>query len=179
MNPIYIYLTLQSFLSIQYHYPALTCIDFQSSSPTHHQTVLLLPSVPPPTHYTEASHMHARFQVISTLSPPFQVKNIKEVMQVCNFRSLKNNPEKKITALVQEMSDNFKRLFSQTTEDYTAPSSEFTNMRLQMGQILFYTFLEHILLDEKKRDIDLEVRFHFHVFLRVCMFDEFWIFSVE
>ncbi|KAB7496710.1 Retinoblastoma-like protein 1 [Armadillidium nasatum] len=72
------------------------------------------------------------------------------------FRSLNNNPEEKIKILVREMSNNFSNLYSQATEDYTAPNSTFTKMRLDLGQILYYTFLEHILMDEKKREIDLE-----------------------
>ena len=43
-HPIYINLTLQSLLFIQWHYLALTCIDLQSSSPTplsNHTTIAL------------------------------------------------------------------------------------------------------------------------------------------
>ena len=70
---------------------------------------------------------------------------------------LSTNPEEKIAVLVEEMSQNFTELYSEATEDYKAPNIEFTKMRLQTGQILFYTFLEHILMDEKKRGVDLEV----------------------
>ena len=70
---------------------------------------------------------------------------------------MKNNPEERINELVVEMSNNFTELYSQATDDYNAPSIEFTKMRLQTGQILYYTFLEHILGDEKKRGVDLEV----------------------
>ncbi|XP_064097871.1 retinoblastoma-like protein 1 [Macrobrachium nipponense] len=81
------------------------------------------------------------------------------------FRSCKVNPEEKITELITEMSDEFCRLYTQATEDYTGPSMDFAKMRLQMGQMLYYTFLEHILVDERKRGVDftailLEDLFH-------------------
>ncbi|KAK7075859.1 Retinoblastoma-like protein 1 [Halocaridina rubra] len=71
------------------------------------------------------------------------------------FRSCKENPEEKIKESISEMSETFCKCYTQATEDYTGPSIEFANMRLQMGQILYYTFLEHILLDEKRRGVDL------------------------
>ena len=63
------------------------------------------------------------------------------------------------------MSDEFCRLYTQSTEDYNGPSMDFAKMRLQMGQILYYTFLEHILMDEKRRGVDLMV-----ILLRYVMF---------
>ncbi|XP_027226820.2 retinoblastoma-like protein 1 [Penaeus vannamei] len=71
------------------------------------------------------------------------------------FKSCKDNPEEKISSLVTELSDEFCRLYTQATEDYTGPSIEFAKLRLQMGQMLYYTFLEHILVDERKRGVDL------------------------
>ena len=64
-------LILQSLLSIQHNHLALTCIDFQSTSPTHlnkptHQM----------THHTLPSHLHTRGQVISFLSPLLQESRI-------------------------------------------------------------------------------------------------------
>lgn len=73
------------------------------------------------------------------------------------YRTCKENPEEKIASLVADMSDEFCRLYTQSTEDYNGPSMDFAKMRLQMGQILYYTFLEHILLDEKRRGVDLMV----------------------
>lgn len=72
-------------------------------------------------------------------------------------RSCTENPEEKIATLVSEMSEEFCRLYTQDTEDYNGPSIDFAKMRLQMGQILYYTFLEHILVDERKRGVDLAV----------------------
>ncbi|XP_050730623.1 retinoblastoma-like protein 1 [Eriocheir sinensis] len=71
------------------------------------------------------------------------------------FKTCKENPEEKIAALVADMSEEFCRLYTQSTEDYNGPSMDFAKMRLQMGQILYYTFLEHILMDEKRRGVDL------------------------
>lgn len=82
----------------------------------------------------------------------------------CFHRTCKENPEEKIAALVTEMSEEFCRLYTQSTEDYNGPSMDFAKMRLQMGQILYYTFLEHILIDEKRRGVDLMV-----VFRDLCM----------
>lgn len=76
---------------------------------------------------------------------------------MCYHRSCASNPEEKIASLVTEMSEEFCRLYTQATEDYTGPSIDFAKMRLQMGQILYYTFLEHILMDEKRRGVDLLV----------------------
>lgn len=73
------------------------------------------------------------------------------------YRTCKENPEEKIAVLVAEMSEEFCRLYTQSTEDYNGPSMDFAKMRLQMGQILYYTFLEHILMDEKRRGVDLMV----------------------
>ncbi|KAK4301850.1 hypothetical protein Pmani_026025 [Petrolisthes manimaculis] len=70
------------------------------------------------------------------------------------FKSCTENPEN-IATLVSEMSEEFCRLYTQDTEDYNGPSIDFAKMRLQMGQILYYTFLEHILVDEKRRGVDL------------------------
>lgn len=71
------------------------------------------------------------------------------------FKTCKTNPEEKITSLVTEMSDEFCRLYTQATEDYNGPSIDFAKMRLKMGQMLYYTFLEHILMDERRRGVDL------------------------
>ena len=75
---------------------------------------------------------------------------------------MNENPEERIEALVLNMSEKFTELYSQATEDYTAPSLEFTKRRLQMGQMLYYTFLEHILLDEVKRESD-ETKRELHI----------------
>lgn len=71
------------------------------------------------------------------------------------FGSCKANPEERIASLITELSEEFCSLYTQATEDYTGPSIEFAKMRLQMGQMLYYTFLEHILVDERRRGIDL------------------------
>ncbi|MPC38199.1 Retinoblastoma-like protein 2 [Portunus trituberculatus] len=69
------------------------------------------------------------------------------------------------------MSEAFCRLYTQSTEDYNGPSMDFAKMRLQMGQILYYTFLEHILMDEKRRGVDLTLILQeelFHKTLFTC-----------
>ncbi|KAG7174815.1 retinoblastoma 1-like [Homarus americanus] len=77
----------------------------------------------------------------------------EELLEV--FKTCKINPEEKITSLVAELSEEFCRLYTQATEDYNGPSIDFAKMRLQMGQMLYYTFLEHILVDERRRGVDL------------------------
>uniref|UniRef100_A0A0P4WAI6 Retinoblastoma-like protein 1 n=1 Tax=Scylla olivacea TaxID=85551 RepID=A0A0P4WAI6_SCYOL len=87
------------------------------------------------------------------------------------FKTCKENPEEKLAALVTEMSEAFCRLYTQSTEDYNGPSMDFAKMRLQMGQILYYTFLEHILMDEKRRGVDLTLILQeelFHKTLFTC-----------
>ncbi|XP_076033426.1 retinoblastoma-like protein 1 [Oratosquilla oratoria] len=72
------------------------------------------------------------------------------------FNALKTNPKEQIQNLIAELSEDFCQLYTKATEDFTGPSMKFARMRLQMGQMLYYTFLEHILVDEKKRGVDLE-----------------------
>ena len=67
------------------------------------------------------------------------------------------NPQEKIEKVVTELSENFCQLFTKPTEDFQGSDLKYAQMRLQMGQILYYTFLEHILIDERKREANLKV----------------------
>ncbi|CAL4090554.1 unnamed protein product [Meganyctiphanes norvegica] len=77
-----------------------------------------------------------------------------ELLQL--FKSCSNNPEESINTQISGLSESFCRLYTRSTEDFTGPSMEFAQLRTQMAQMLYYTFLEHILLDERKRGVHVE-----------------------